>query len=693
MKKRINKMKSLTKSIFLTLCILASIVAIGSRAYAQDPAATEASIVDRAASVRVDPSSLTMEVGDKTKLEATVLDADGNEIPAPVIFISRSRRNLGVQATGELEAYRPGEYTIVAIVPQGEDFNPRNANQDGIRAEITVTVPQPALDRIVVTGLPERMYEGTTIRVQADVFDVTDTIRRDLEATLSVVGDNASVDRFGQVRATGTGSFTLTASIESITHEIDVEVVANAISSLELNPTTTEARTGDVIPMRGVAKDASGNAIAGYPIRYAVQAHGVDVNPGAAARAQILDDGRFVSEQPGQYTVMALAGNLSATTTVEISERNVQKSVEVVGRGKVNDRHTSDLWVWEGVDGRDYAITGTWSAAGHAYFWDVTDAGNIKLIDTVNVDARTVNDVKVSEDGRIAVISREGASSRKNGIVILDVSNPAEVKTLSTYDEELTGGVHNVFVYDNHVYALSNGRRYDIINIAEPKLPFRVGRFELDTPGHSIHDVWVEDGIAYSSNWRDGVVMVDVGNGVKGGTPEKPVEIGRYADPQGRNHAAFPFKSQSTGKNFVIMGDEIFPYRDIIGDDDPDRAAGYMHFVDFTDPDNPIEVARYEVPEAGTHNLWVEDDVLYIGYYNGGLRVVDISGDLIGDLYRQGREIAWFMPYDKDSYVRNAPMVWGAQPYKGLVYLADHNSGLWAVRLVSDDDEESGSRQ
>ena len=455
-----------------------------------------------------------MEVGDKTKLEATVLDADGNEIPAPVIFISRSRRNLGVQATGEIEAYRPGEHTIVAIVPQGDDFNPRNANQDGIRAEITVTVPQPALDRIVVTGLPERMYEGTMIRVQADVFDVTDTIRRDLEATLSVVGDNGSVDRFGQVRATGTGSFKLVAAIESVTQRNRCGS-GSQTRSVHSNSTRRRPmpRTGDVIPMRGVAKDASGNAIAGYPIRYAVQAHGVDVNPGAAARAQILDDGRFVSEQPGQYTVMALAGNLSATTTVEISERNVQKSVEVVGRGKVNDRHTSDLWVWEGVDGRDYAITGTWSAAGHAYFWDVTDAGNIKLIDTVNVDARTVNDVKVSEDGRIAVISREGASSRKNGIVILDVSNPAEVKTISTYDEELTGGVHNVFVYDNHVYALSNGRRYDIINIAEPKLPFRVGRFELDTPGHSIHDVWVEDGIAYSSNWRDGVVMVDVGNG------------------------------------------------------------------------------------------------------------------------------------------------------------------------------------
>ena len=35
--------------------------------------------------------------------------------------------------------------------------------------------------------------------------------------------------------------------------------------------------------------------------------------------------------------------------------------------------------------------------------------------------------------------------------------------------------------------------------------------------------------------------------------------------------------------------------------------------------------ARYEVPEAGTHNLWAENDVLYIAYYNGGLRVVDAS--------------------------------------------------------------------
>ena len=135
------------------------------------------------------------------------------------------------------------------------------------------------------------------------------------------------------------------------------------------------------------------------------------------------------------------------------------------------------------------------------------------------------------------------------------------------------------------------------------------------------------------------------------------------------------------------MGDEVFPYG-LSREDEPTIAGGYIHFVNFTEPENPMEVARYEVPEAGSHNMWVEDDVLYIGYYNGGLRVVDISGELIGDLYKQGREIAWFLPYDSEGKVPNAPFVWGVQPYKGLIYLADWNSGLWAVRLVPLEEEK-----
>ncbi|GIT57033.1 MAG: hypothetical protein Ct9H300mP18_04620 [Candidatus Neomarinimicrobiota bacterium] len=60
------------------------------------------------------------------------------------------------------------------------------------------------------------------------------------------------------------------------------------------------------------------------------------------------------------------------------------------------------------------------------------------------------------------------------------------------------------------MFMLLTMAKYDIINIDDPSNPFRVGVFELDTPGHSIHDVWIENGIAYSSNWSDGVVAVEL---------------------------------------------------------------------------------------------------------------------------------------------------------------------------------------
>ena len=109
--------------------------------------------------------------------------------------------------------------------------------------------------------------------------------------------------------------------------------------------------------------------------------------------------------------------------------------------------------------------------------------------------------------------------------------------------------------------------------------------------------------------------------------------------------------------------------------------SGYIHIVDVTDPSKPKDVARYEQREFGSHDVWVEDDILYQAYYDGGLRVIDVSGDLMGDLANQGREIAVFKTYDPQGYTANAPMVLNAQPYKGHIFLTDFNSGLWSVKL------------
>jgi hypothetical protein len=114
----------------------------------------------------------------------------------------------------------------------------------------------------------------------------------------------------------------------------------------------------------------------------------------------------------------------------------------------------------------------------------------------------------------------------------------------------------------------------------------------------------------------------------------------------------------------------------------PLTTQGYIQVIDFTDPENPEMVARYEVPEYGTHNIWVEDDVLYQAYYEGGVRMVDVSGELMGNLYTQGREMAVFKSVDPDGYTRNATMVWSAMPHKGNVFFSDTNSGLWIVKML-----------
>ena len=46
--------------------------------------------------LKVEPSELSLKVGEKSTLVATVLDADGNEVERPVVFYSRRRRFVSV---------------------------------------------------------------------------------------------------------------------------------------------------------------------------------------------------------------------------------------------------------------------------------------------------------------------------------------------------------------------------------------------------------------------------------------------------------------------------------------------------------------------------------------------------------------------------------------------------------------------
>jgi hypothetical protein len=666
------------------ILVVALLVAPGMLSAQTDPQLERGLQVDR---LEAEPASMTLVRGESSPLQIRALDTEGRELDV-ILRVTGPRSAVRV-ADGEVTALAVGDHVVTAVV-----VLPPDAQRDPPSLRIPVRVEWPAVEAVEVMADPGRLYAGTALKHRALARLGDESLRPDSRFQWSSSDPEvASVDDYGNVTAHAPGTVEIAAETEGVRGSVRHEIEAFPAQRLEISADVGEVLTGDVVRVRARALDAAGREVADAPVTWGFnwEAGGRDIlAPGAPAT---LQGGAFTAEVPGEYTIFALSGPLSHRLTFQVDERDVVREVRLLGQGRVADQHTSDFWIWEGVDGRDWALTGTWGADGWTFLWDVTDPERILKADSVRVDARTVNDVKVSPDGRYATLTREGASDRRNGLVILDLSTPGRLSIASIIDEGLTGGVHNAYPTDEYVYALSGGEKYLIIDMSDIRAPRTVG--EVQHGDCRIHDVWVHDGIAYSAQWGCGLLVHDVGNGRWGGTPERPVFVSQFLTPGGRTHAVYPYYQEETGIFYIYLGDEIIgrtgmawagpptgPYTP--GDDQervPEHTAGYVHIVDFSDPESPRKVARYHVPEYGTHNIWVEDDVLYQAYYEGGLRVVDVSGELRGNLADQGREMAVFKPFDPYGHIRNAPQVWSAMPFKGRIFLSDHNSGLWSVEL------------
>ena len=672
------------------VALIATLLALGGL-----PTLTEAQ--DASAVVRLDarPANVQLVQGERAALRVVALDASGAVVESAVVRVVAPRGTLAY-SDGMVEGLEAGQHRIIATLAR--------PGADPLTLEVPVTVDWPAITTVEVQPAePGRLYPGTSMRLLARPLHEDGTVRPNAVVRWTTSAPSrASVDVWGVVTAHEPGPVAVTATVGGVAGRLEMDVPPFEAVELRLEggPDDPDAvRTGDVVRWRAVATDAGGNQIDDLPVTWTQTMLAADTAfTGGSAPAQVRQ-GAFVADAPGVYAVVATAGPLSARSTVGVSPRDVVRELEVVGHGLTQNYRTTDLWVFEGQDGRDYALTGSKVADGHAYLFDVTDPALPVKVDSIQVNGRTVNDVKVSPDGRYAAISREGASDRRNGVVILDLAELPRMSVAAIYDEGLTGGVHNMFAMNDYLFALSNGDKYVILDMSDINAPRYVS--EYDHPDSRVHDVWVHDGIAYSAEWGTGVVVVDVGNGRWGGSIDNPVFVTSFPLPTGATHAIFPYWSESAEKMYLFVGDEIMNRRGLAWAGyprsmgsysdryDPDTGLGgiplttqgYIQVVDFTDPETPEMVARYEVSEFGTHNFWVEDDVLYAAYYEGGVRAVDVSGELLGNLYTQGREMAVFRSAHPEGYTANATMVWGAQPFKGHIFFSDTNSGLWSVRL------------
>ena len=661
--------------LWLTVATVASLVAV-CRCAAQDSEQKEQNKEptkeeSKVASVEVTPSQATAAPGSKLQFKAVGKDASGQVLPDKVkTWFAAPFDSATAEESGEVSFVEPGEITVGALIGKKTGY-------------AHVVVSKPHVARIDVTAPGAPLAVGASHLLSATPRNANGESRSDIALTWTSENPAiASVDAAGLLHALKQGQANIKVSGDGTSGTTTVAVLKNKFAGLTVSPASAAAKTGDVLHFETKSRDGSALPV---EIAWSVEDTG----------AQIWPDGAFVAHRPGTYTVHASVGDHQASASVVVAPRDIAREVELVAHETVKDEQFAEEWIWD-----HYVYLSTIS--DKVYVYDIADPAHPQPGGTVKVDARLVNDVSVTPDGKIGVISREGASNRKNGIAFLDTSDPMHPKVISEYTATVTGGVHSAYVNTHYVYLTDDATgSLRIIDFADVKNPKEVARWQVEgsgmrvtipeiegggytTAGRFLHDVQVIDGLAYLAYWRDGVVILDVGKGIKGGSPEHPQLVATYRFNYDElygpgwlagSHAIFRYK------NYLFVGDEVFPARFEMESRDRFPVRGIVHVLDVGDLANPKQVATYSVPEAGSHNIWILDDVLYMGYYNGGGRVLDVSGELRGELYTQGREIGHFWSADSQGYRPNVPFAWGAYPYKGLIYINDVHSGLWITKL------------
>ena len=221
---------------------------------------------------------------------------------------------------------------------------------------------------------------------------------------------------------------------------------------------------------------------------------------------------------------------------------------------------------------------------------------------------------------RWSVRARTAATS----IALFDATDPRALKALGTIDDGL-GAVERYRDRKRHVFAVSDARRLDVVSIEDPARPracrlaglgrsrVRIGRHRR--PATSRWRTASRTSRSAGPAWRSSM-SATASSADRRRSRRASAGSMRRSRPRTRRTAIGAEPASGTRSRARIST----AARDI------DAAQpGFARIIDFTDPARPEEVARYEVPEAGVQDLWIDGERLYVAAQNGGVRVVDIS--------------------------------------------------------------------
>jgi hypothetical protein len=258
----------------------------------------------------------------------------------------------------------------------------------------------------------------------------------------------------------------------------------------------------------------------------------------------------------------------------------------------------------------------------------------------------------------------------RQGTFIVDVTNAKKPRTVSFI--EVPQGSHNQtvhpsgkYLYNSNSELITNSQSpgIEIIDIRDPENPVKVGELPLSARpglGTESHDITfnAKGTRAYSAALSHGVI-IDTTN------PAEPKIVSTF-DDEAINvwHQSDPVRlrgEDGSVKDFLIVEDE---FAGAAGG--PVCPSGGVHVYEITGEKEkaPEKVGYWNIEEAqvthdpaGTCTAHVFDihessQLMTMAFYNGGVRVIDLSGLMTGDGLNA---IAAYQTDDADSWSFKAP--------------------------------------
>ncbi|MDQ1583953.1 MAG: hypothetical protein QOF36_2007 [Microbacteriaceae bacterium] len=330
---------------------------------------------------------------------------------------------------------------------------------------------------------------------------------------------------------------------------------------------------------------------------------------------------------------------------------------------------------------------------------DVREPSDPRLVAQLETPVGT-HSHKVQVVGDLLAVNYERNPSETSetweaGVRIFDISDrehPAPVGFFATPGK----GVHRL-TYWNHPYAFVSGsddgytdQFLQIVDLTDPAHPVETGRWwfpGMHTAGGekpswpenrrvAVHHAIVRGDRAYVGMWDGGLVILDISDL----TRPSMISHLEFDGGSGATHTALPLP----GRDVLVVTDEAISD----GDAEPHKR---VRMVDISDETNPVVLGLVPIPEGdfvnrggrfGPHNIhenrpgsFQSSDRIYLTYFNGGLRVLDVSDPTAPT------EIAYCVP----EAPRGRPAIQFNDIFvdrNGLIYASDRfTGGLYIMEL------------